>query len=122
MKHSNKLVMAAVAGMALGASAPAATAQTPLKAGEVACYGVNGCTPESKCAVSKEDLAAVKKLLGAEFDGKFGKSEVHACSGKGQCGAGAHILNWVPSKPADCKTKGGLVISSVKGQKVAKRA
>jgi hypothetical protein len=120
MKNRNKLVMAAVAGMALGAAAPA-VAQT--KPGEIQCYGVNGCTAEAKCAVSKEDLAAVKKLVGdAEYAAKWSKSESHACSGKGQCGAGAQILNWVPAKPAACKEKAGFVISTVKGQKVAKKA
>jgi len=119
--NRKKLVMAAVAGMALGASAPAAPTQT--KAGEIQCYGVNGCTAEAKCAVSKEDLAAVKKLVGdAEFTAKWSKSEAHACSGKGQCGAAAKILNWVPAKPAACKEKNGITISTVKGQKIAKRA
>ena len=61
-----QLVMAAVAGMAIGASAPAVLAQNNA---EVHCYGINGCTPEAKCAVSKEDLAAIKQLVGAsEFD------------------------------------------------------
>ena len=119
--NRKKLVMAAVAGMAMGASA--ATAPVVPKAGEIQCYGVNGCTAEAKCAVSKEDLAAFKKLVGdTEFAAKWSKSEAHACSGKGQCGAGAQILNWVPAKPAACKEKNGFSISSVKGQKIAKKA
>jgi hypothetical protein len=121
MKNRNKLVMAAVAGMALGAAAPGVMAQT--KPGEVQCYGINGCIPEAKCAVSKEDLASVRKLVGdAEYTAKWSKSEAHTCSGKGSCGAGAQILNWVPAKPAACKEKNGFTISTVKGQKVAKKA
>ncbi len=118
--HKKTLLMAAVAGMALGA---AETAPITPKAGEVKCYGVNGCTPEAKCAVSKEDLAAIKKLVGdGEYSAKWSKSEVHGCTGKAQCGAGAQILNWVPAKPAACKEKNGIVISDAKGQKVAKKA
>ena len=121
MKNRNKLVMAAVAGMALGAAAPAVMAQT--KPGEVQCYGINGCTPEAKCAVSKEDLAAVKKLLGAaDYSAKWAKSEAHTCSGKGSCGAMAQTLNWVPATAKVCKEKNGFTISTVKGQKVARKA
>jgi hypothetical protein len=121
MKNRNKLVMAAVAGMALGAAAPATQAQT--KPGEVQCYGINGCTAEAKCAVSKEDLAAVKKLVGeADYAAKWSKSEAHTCSGKGSCGAGAQILNWAPATAKVCKEKNGFTISTVKGQKVAKKA
>ena len=115
-----KLVMAAVAGIALGATAPAALAQKPA---EVNCYGINGCTAEAKCAVAKEDLAAIKKLLGAaEFDSKWSKSEAHSCSGKGQCGAAAQILNWKPVAASECKAKGGFLVTTAKGQKVAKKA
>ena len=39
--NKKTLLMAAVAGMALGA---AETATVSPKAGEVKCYGVNGCT------------------------------------------------------------------------------
>ena len=118
--NKKTLVMAAVAGMALGAAETGAV--TP-KAGEVKCYGVNGCTAEAKCAVSKEDLGAIKKLIGeGEYNAKWSKSEAHGCSGKGQCGAGAQIMNWVPSKPAECKERSGFIISDAKGQKIAKKA
>ena len=101
--NRKKLLMAAVAGMALGASsAPALAAEKPA---DVQCYGINGCIPEAKCAVSKEDLSSFKKLVGdAEYNEKWTKSEVHACSGKGSCGAGAKILNWVPTTAADTET------------------
>src|SRR4051794_21883473 len=118
--NRKQLVMAAVAGMALGAAAPAVVAQ---KAGEGNCYGINGCTPEAKCAVSKEDLAAIKKLVGdTEYSTKWDKSEAHSCSGKGQCGAGARILNFKPVSAKECKEKSGFTISTVKGQKIAKKA
>jgi hypothetical protein len=112
--------MAAVAGMALGVASPVGFAQKPA---EVNCYGINGCTPEAKCAVSKEDLAAIQTLIGAaEYKSKFSKSEAHACSGKGQCGAAGQILNWVPATKEACKAKNGFVVETVKGKKVARRA
>ncbi len=116
-----KLVLAAVAGLFAGASAGA---QAPAaKADNVQCWGVNGCGGMAKCAVTAEDLAAVKKLLGdAEYQKKFGKSEVHACAGKAKCGGSMGILNWMETPADTCKAKGGLVIEGKPGARVARKA
>lgn len=115
------LLRAALAGLSLGLAAPAAIpAEEP---GGVKCYGINGCGSHAKCAVSGEDIAAVKALLGDKaFQKRFGKSEAHSCGAHAKCGSGAQILNWVPTSPAECKAEGGLLIEEKDGKKVAKKA
>jgi hypothetical protein len=115
------LLRAALAGLSLGLAAPAAVpAEEP---GGVKCYGINGCGSHAKCAVSSEDISAVRALLGSkEFDKRFGKSEAHSCGSHAKCGSGAQILNWVPASAAECKAQGGLVIEEKDGKKVAKKA
>jgi hypothetical protein len=117
-----KLLMAAVAGMTLGAAA-GQTAQAAGAADEVRCFGVNSCGHHSKCSVKQEDLDAVKLLLGdKDYQAKFGKSEVHGCGSHAKCGASSQILNWTPTSPGECKDKGGLLIDTVDGKRVAKKA
>ena len=39
-----------------------------------------------------------------------------------KCGASAKKLNWTPVSPAECKEKGGLVITESDGKKAARKA
>ena len=124
MKKSNRnrLLMTAVAGIALGVASPA-SAQEPLKAGEVKCFGVNACAAHARCAVAGDDIDAVKNLVGKkQFGQKFGKSEAHACGAHAKCGSGNGILNWTPASPASCGEQGGFIIDQSNGKKVAKKA
>ena len=73
-KKTNALVVAAVAGLAIGANAPAQEVNAG-QPGGVKCYGINGCAANASCAVKAEDLAAVRSLLGAKsYKARFGKS------------------------------------------------
>jgi hypothetical protein len=118
----HKLMMAAVAGLAVGATTPAGNALAQ-KPDEVKCYGINSCGSHSKCGVAEDDLAAMKKLLGdKEYEERFGKSQVHSCGSHAKCGASSHILNWTPTSAGDCKDKAGFLIEKVDGKKVAKKA
>lgn len=120
--NRKRLLTAAVAGIALGAGTPASADHKPGH-GEAKCYGINGCGAHAKCSVADDDLAAVRQLLGdSEYRARFGKSEAHGCGAHAKCGAASQILNWVPSNGADCKEKGGFLIETVKGKKVAKKA
>jgi len=117
-----KLLMAAVAGITLGVSAPPET-QGADKSDEVRCWGVNGCGHSAKCSVKQDDLDAVKTLLGEKsYAAKFGKSEVHSCGSHAKCGASSQILNWTPTPAGECSDKGGILIETVNGKKVAKQA
>lgn len=116
-----KLVLAAVAGLAAGVGAGA---QSPAaKPENVQCWGVNGCGGQAKCSVTTEDLAAVKKLMGdVEYQKKFGKSEVHSCAGKAKCGGSMGVLNWMELPGDVCKARGGLLIDGKTGARVARKA
>jgi hypothetical protein len=115
------LLRAAVAGLGLGL-AVSGTGAAGEKAGEVKCYGVNGCGSHAKCAVSAADIEAVRTLLGKDFEKRFGKSEAHSCGAHAKCGGAAQILNWVPASAGECKAQGGIVIEERDGKKVAKKA
>ena len=122
MSKREKFLMAAVAGISLGVSAPASSAAKDSK-DDVKCYGINGCGSHSKCAVSTDDLNAFKTLLGEkEYAAKFGSSEAHACGVHAKCGAASQILNWVPTSRTECKAQGGYVVEEVGKKKVAKKA
>jgi hypothetical protein len=121
MAKKDMLLAAAVAGIALGVSAPQAAAQE--KGGEVKCWGVNGCGAHASCAVKADDLGAVKKLLGErEYGKRFGKSEVHSCGSHAKCGAPSQILNWNNVPADECRAQGGIVIDEQGGRKVARKA
>lgn len=121
MTKKEMLLAAAVAGIALGVSAPQAAAQD--KVDEVKCWGVNGCGSHAKCSVKADDLGAVKKLLGErEYRKRFGKSEAHSCGSHAKCGASFQILNWTTTTAGECSAQGGFLIDEVGGQKVAKKA
>jgi hypothetical protein len=116
-----KFLMAAVAGLTVGASAPMLAVAADKD--EVKCYGVNSCGHHSMCAVKDDDLAAVRKLLGDQaYKDQFGKSETHACGSHAKCGASSKILNWTTMSAGDCHSKGGLVIEQAEGKKIAKKA
>jgi hypothetical protein len=118
----DKLLVAAVAGIALGAAAPNAVRADDAKA-EVKCYGVNACGVHAKCSVAADDLEAIKALLGPkDYKARFGKSEAHGCGAHAKCGTPANILNWVPTSADQCKADGGFVIAEKDGKKVAKKA
>ena len=119
-KRTNALVVAAVAGLAIGVKAPAQEAN-PGQAAEVKCYGINGCAANSSCAVKSDDLAAIKKMLGTEaFNSRFGKSKDHSCKAHAGCGASSRILNWTGTSEDACKQAHGIVIEETDAKKVAK--
>src|SRR6516225_8981346 len=121
-KRTNALVVAAVAGLAIGANAPAQEATNAGQPARVKCYGINGCAANASCAVKGEDLAAVKTLLGAkEYKARFGKSTEHSCRAHGSCGASSHILNWNTTDEGTCQQGHGIVIEESDGKKVAKQ-
>ena len=120
-KKTNALVIAAVAGLAIGANAPAQEASAGQPAG-VKCFGINGCAANASCGVKGDDLAAVRTLLGAKvFKARFGKSTEHGCKAQGSCGASSHILNWTASDADTCQQNHGIVIEESDGKKVAKQ-
>jgi hypothetical protein len=122
MSQREKFLMAAVAGISMGLSAPVPTEAREEK-GEVKCYGINGCGSHASCAVSAEDLKAFRTLLGEkEYKTRFGKSEAHACGAHAKCGAESQILNWTSVKASACKAQGGYVVEETAGKKVAKKA
>lgn len=119
-KRTNALVVAAVAGLAIGIKAPAQEANAGQPA-EVKCYGINGCAANSSCAVKAEDVAAVRALLGtAAFSERFGKTKEHSCKAHAGCGASSHILNWTNTSQDACQQAHGIVIEESDGKKVAK--
>jgi len=118
--NKQKLLMAAVAGIALGASAPDAQAEVK---DDVKCWGINSCGSHAGCNVSDAELGAVKKLVGEkEYTAKYGKSKTHSCASHASCGASKQILNWTKVSSAECKERGGLLVEDKEGQKVAKKA
>jgi hypothetical protein len=122
MTRREKLLTAAVTGIAMGLSAPAIQAADEKK-GEVKCFGINSCGSSAKCAVSAEDLKAFKALLGdKEYEAKWGKSEVHGCGSSAKCGSMTKILNWMPASADKCKADGGYVVEEKDGKKVARKA
>ena len=122
MSQREKFLMAAVAGISMGLSAPVPS-QAQEKKGDVKCFGINGCGSHASCSVTSEDLKAFETLLGAkEYKSKFGNSEVHACGSHAKCGASSQILNWVPTSASECKAQGGYVVEEVGKKKVAKKA
>jgi hypothetical protein len=119
-KTTNALVIAAVAGLAIGANTPAQETKAGQPAG-VKCYGINGCAANASCAVAGDDLAAVKSLLGAKgFRARFGKSTEHSCEAHGSCGASSHILNWTMTSEEACQQSHGIVIEETGGKKTAR--
>ncbi|HET7294258.1 MAG TPA: hypothetical protein VFM88_17675 [Vicinamibacteria bacterium] len=119
--RNDKLLMAAIAGITLGVTAsPRAIAADK---DEVKCWGINACGSHAKCSVGEDDLAAFKALLGAkEFAAKFGKSEAHGCGSHASCGGSSQILNWTTATAGECKAKGGYLVETKDGKKVAKKA
>jgi len=119
-KRTNALVVAAVAGLAMGVMSPAQEENIGQRT-EVKCYGINGCAANSSCAVKADDLAAVKALLGTKaFNARFGKSKEHSCKAHAGCGASSQILNWTSASDDACKQAHGIVIEETDGKKVAK--
>lgn len=117
-----RLLMAAVAGITMGLTAPLASLADEKK-DEVRCYGINGCGSHAKCSVKAQALEAVKTLLGdKEYAARFGRSEVHSCGSHAKCGASSKILNWVPTSPSECHDQGGFLIEESGAKKVAKKA
>lgn len=117
----DKLLLAAVAGMTLGAvGAHGALAG---EKDEVKCWGINGCGSHASCTVGADDLAAIRALLGEkEYQAKYGRSEAHACGAHAKCGGSDQILNWTNVAAGECKAKGGFVIEEKGGRKVARKA
>jgi hypothetical protein len=123
-KRDSKFLMAAVAGLTMGLTDPAA-GRADEKPGEVKCFGINSCGSHAKCGVTDADIKAFRALLGdKEYETRYGKTETHSCGSHAKCGASSKILNWVPTTAAACKEKGGYVVEEVGAdkKKVAKKA
>lgn len=121
MANKKKLIMAALAGLAVGASAHAQPGKAKPDGAEVKCYGINGCASHAGCGVKKDDIAAVRQLLGdSEFETRFGKTTSHSCGSHASCGAAQHILNWTKVSQGECQKAGGIVIEEQDGKKTAK--
>lgn len=123
-KRDKGLLMAAVAGISMGLTAPVPGMADEQKS-DVKCWGVNGCGSHAKCSVSDADLKAFQALLGEkEFKDKFGKSEAHSCGSHAKCGASSKIINWTPTSATECKVQGGYLVEEVGAdkKKVAKKA
>ncbi len=123
-KRDTGFLMAAVAGISMGLSAPAQSVAEE-KPGDVKCWGINGCGSHAKCSVTAGDLKAFQALLGdKEWKSRFGKSEAHGCGTHAKCGASSQIINWVPTTLAECKAKAGYIVeeSGTPAKKVAKKA
>jgi len=126
MANGKKLAAAALAGIAIGlSSSVTSSAQDKNSAGnssDVKCYGVNECAAHAGCGVKKDDVAAVKRLLGEQsFTEHFDKTKVHSCQQHASCGAAKHVLNWTSVSADECKQKSGIVIDETNGKKVAKK-
>jgi hypothetical protein len=124
MKKSEKgFLMAAVAGISMGLTAPGPS-MAEEKKDEVKCWGVNGCGSHAKCSVTDADIKAFQTLLGdKEFQERFGKTETHSCGSHAKCGASSKIMNWMPTSAADCKAKSGYIVEEgADKKKVAKKA
>jgi hypothetical protein len=122
-KHEKAFLMAAVAGITMGLSAPAPSAEE--KTGEVKCWGVNSCGSHAKCSVKDDDIKAFQALLGdKEYAAKFSKTETHSCGSHAKCGASSQMLNWMPTSAAECKAQGGYVVeeTGTPKKKVARKA
>ena len=122
-KRDKSFLMAAVAGISMGLTAPAPGVADEKK-DEVKCWGVNSCGSHAKCSVTDADLKAFQTLLGEQaFADKFGKSETHSCGSHAKCGASSKIINWSPTTAAECKDKGGYIVEEgADKKKVAKKA
>ena len=121
-KRQTSFLMAAVAGICAAVSSSPVGVGAEDKA-DVKCWGINSC--EGKGPVTDADVKAFKDLLGEkEYGSRFEKTETHACTALGKCGAEDHILNWEPASAADCRAKKGYVIEEVGPQKkkVARKA
>ena len=111
-KRQTPFLMAAVAGICAAVSSSPVGVGAEDKA-DVKCWGINSC--EGKGAVTDADVKAFKDLLGEkEYGSRFEKTETHACTAHGKCGAEDHILNWEPASPAECKAKGGCKAADCK--------
>jgi hypothetical protein len=125
-KREQRLLMAAVAGITVGLSAPHTQAAEEKKT-TVHCWGVNSCGSHAKCSVSEADVKAFRTLLGdKEYEERFGKTTLHGCGSSAKCGASSKILNWTPLEPAECKAKNGYLVeeegTGEAKKKVAKKA
>lgn len=120
MPANSKLLLAAMAGLALGFSTPVlmhADETAPVK-----CWGINSCGQHASCAVKSDDIAAVEKLLGkTDFQASFGKTTTHSCGHHASCGAASGILNWTQTSESECHEAHGIVIETKDGQKVARK-
>ncbi len=123
-KRDKGLLMAAVAGISMGLTAPAPGLAEEKKS-DVKCWGINGCGAHAKCSVADADLKAFQTLLGEKgYKENFGKSEAHACGAHAKCGASSKIINWTPTSAAECKAQGGYIVDEVgtDKKKVARKA
>jgi len=120
MERNSKLLVAAMAGLAIGFTAvPAAHAED---APPVKCWGINSCGQHAGCGVKADDIAAVEKLLGkTDFQARFGKTTTHSCGHHATCGAQSGVLNWTKVSEQECQKAAGILIEEKDGQKTARK-
>ncbi len=122
MKSKKVLVMAALAGIAMGTTQARQAQAQDNSAKEVKCFGVNSCKAHAGCSVTDGDVAAVKALLGdKEFQDRFGKTRTHSCGAHASCGASSKFLNWTKIGEDACKQQAGIVIEDQDGKPTAKK-
>ncbi len=122
MTSTKVLVMAALAGIAMGTTQATKAQAQENPANEVKCFGVNSCKAHAGCSVTDGDVTAVKSLLGKnEFKQRFGKTETHSCGAHASCGASSKILNWTKISEDSCKEQGGYVVEEKDGKAVARK-
>ena len=120
MTSKKMLLMAAVAGMAIGAAQPTQAQEN--NTADVKCFGVNSCKAHAGCSVTDEQVAAVKSLLGDKsFKERFGKTRTHSCGAHASCGASSKFLNWTSISEDSCKEQSGYVVEEKDGKLVARQ-
>lgn len=120
MQSKKALVIAALAGMAVGVANPTQLRADDTK--EVKCFGVNSCKAHAGCGVEGDDVAAIQTLLGnKDFEARYSKTRTHSCAQHASCGAAKKILNWTKISEDSCQQQGGFVIDEQDGKKVARK-
>ena len=119
MSHQNKLMSAALAGLAVGMAAASTEGRAEEKKADAAvqCYGVNSCKGQNACSVSKDQV----KVAAETFGLKFAKSKSLDCAGSSACAGKAGNLAWVNKPAADCFKDGGFIFEKQKDNKLVIR-
>jgi hypothetical protein len=77
---------------------------------QVRCWGVNATKAEAKCAISEDDVQAVRLLLGDAFETRFANTQTHKCGKHAACGTTDAVLNWTKLSEGECREKEGMLV------------